>query len=108
MSVVDSSAWLRYSADGSEAPFFCIERYGKLGGQDRSADLDRAHRQRLGLQRQEIQSLRCMVNVEAEHVAGRIEVDVEAIRNLACLRSRPGLELDMETVRLGIVVKLHG
>lgn len=49
-----------------------------------------------------------MVNIETEHVAGSIEVDFEAIRNLACLRSRPGLELDMEAVRIGIVVKLHG
>lgn len=38
----------------------------------------------------------------------RIEVDVQAIRNLACLRSRPRLELNIETVRLGIIVKLHG
>ena len=44
MNVVDYSPWLGYSADGSEALFFCIGRYGKLGGQVRSVDLGRAHR----------------------------------------------------------------
>jgi hypothetical protein len=48
-----------------------------------------------------------MVDVEPDHLALRVEVDVETVGNLPAFRPRLGVKLDVEAVDFGVVVQLH-
>ena len=48
------------------------------------------------------------VDIEACHGSVSIEVDVQAVRDLTRFGPRPINQLDIKTVRLGIIMQLHG
>src|SRR3954453_18416032 len=70
--------------------------------------LRRVQRQRNRLDAGEIKLVRRVVDIEPDHVAIGIEIDIEPFDNLPRLRARRALQLDIEAVRLRIVVQLHG
>src|SRR5229473_8054025 len=49
-----------------------------------------------------------MVDVEADDFAAGIEVDVQALGHLTRFDARFRLQFDVETIRLGVIVQLHG
>src|SRR3954454_19736347 len=60
-----------------------------------------------GLQSRQIELTRRMVDIQAHDRARLVEVDVNPWRDLARFTAWGRLELDVETVRLGVVVQLH-
>src|SRR5882757_7209524 len=49
-----------------------------------------------------------MIDVEPDHGAIGVEIDIEPFDNLPRLRARYALQLDIEAVRLRIIMQLHG
>ena len=47
-----------------------------------------------------------MVDVKTDHFAACVEINVQPIRHLACLRTRSGLKFDIEAVSFGIVMSV--
>src|SRR4051794_16800098 len=55
-----------------------------------------------------VELARRMIDIEADHVAVGVEINVETFDNLPRLRARRALQLDIEAVRLRIIMQLHG
>lgn len=72
-----------------------------------SSRLERIERQRDRFQGGEVELFRGAVDVEADDVAGGVEVGVEAVGDLAGVARRRVFELDIETVRLRVIMELH-
>src|SRR6266404_2696783 len=76
---------------------------------DEYRSLRRAHRrQRNRFDPGKVEPRRRVIDIEADHVAIGVEVDVETFDNLPRLRARRALQLDIEAVCLRIVMQLHG
>lgn len=73
----------------------------------RSGRLQLVQRQRDRLQRGEVELLRGAVYVEADDVAALVEIGVEPGRDLPRLARRRVAQLDVEAVRLRIMLQLH-
>ena len=85
------------------------EAWGRKGGLPNggSARLDAMKGQGLGFQRVQIQATGCLVDVEANHLAISIYIDVQPLSDLDRIRPRLGVELDIEAVGLRIVMEFH-
>jgi len=68
--------------------------------------LNRRQRDRLDLGEVELPG--GVLNVKTDNIAVGVEVHDEAVDNLARFGARRGLQLDVEAVRLRIVMQLHG
>src|SRR5690606_33185235 len=73
----------------------------------RSSSLERGKRQIGRFEAGQVQLLRCPVDVDPHDVAVLVEVHVEAIGDLARLGRGRGAQLDIEAVRLRIIMQLH-
>src|SRR5208283_2458528 len=69
--------------------------------------LRRLRRQGDRLERRQIEAPRRAVDIEADDVAGRVEVDVKSRGDLARLGARSGFQFDVEAVRFRIVMQFH-
>jgi hypothetical protein len=75
---------------------------------DEYPSLRRAHRrQRNGLDPGKIELAGRMIDIEPDHVAIGVEIDIETFDNLPRLRAGCALQLDIEAVRLRIIMQLH-
>src|SRR4051794_12646306 len=82
---------------------------GSKPAHDECPSLRRAHRrQRNRLDAGKLELARGMIDIEPDHVAIGIEIDIEPFDNLPRLRARRALQLDIEAVRLRIIMQLHG
>jgi len=70
--------------------------------------LRRVQRQRNRLDAGEIKLVRRVVDIEPDHIAIGIEIDIEPFDNFPRLRARRTLQFDIEAVRLRIIMQLHG
>src|SRR3954454_46478 len=76
---------------------------------DERPSLRRARRRKRNrLDPGKVELARRMIDIEADHVAVGVEINVETFDNLPRLRARRALQLDIEAVRLRIVMQLHG
>jgi hypothetical protein len=70
--------------------------------------LRRAHRrQRNRLDAGKVELARGMVDIEPDHVAIGVKIDIEPFDNLPRLRAGRAFELDIEAVRVRIIMQLH-
>ena len=72
-----------------------------------SASLRRAERQRLGLERRQVEAAGGVVDIETDYLSPGVQVYIEPIRHLPCLRAWPGFEFNIEAVRFRIVMQFH-
>src|SRR5947209_8504273 len=75
---------------------------------DERYSLRRAQRQRYRLNTGKIELPRRGIDIEPDHVPIGVEIDIETFDNLPRLRARRALQLNIETVGVGIIMQLHG
>jgi hypothetical protein len=75
---------------------------------DRASSLRRVQRQRNRFDAGKIKLARRGIDIEPEHIAVGIEIDIEPLDNLPRLGARRALQLDIEAVRLRVIMQLHG